>query len=69
MVDTGKRPYRKHKCNQGHEWIAQVVLSSFTPSISGERKQYCPQCEQMAVSSSPWINEDGTPYPFQGLRK
>lgn len=35
---------RERECSCGHRWMAPVVLSEFTPNLSGEATARCPKC-------------------------
>jgi len=58
-------PYRKHSCwNCDKDWIVKVELNKTTINLSGEKTQYCPECNQKSSIASNWIQSNNNPYPF-----
>lgn len=45
---------RDHEClSCHHEWTAPVVLSKFSPNLSGEATVWCPRCNSRTIMSLP----------------
>jgi hypothetical protein len=43
---------RQRECMTcGHSWTSRVELSDYTQKLSGESKQWCPECSSAGVIS------------------
>lgn len=46
--------FRRHECwSCGRVWVSPVRLSRHTENVSGEAREYCPDCGKRADCSSP----------------
>jgi hypothetical protein len=65
IVKTMPDAYRNYEChNCNSTWIAKVELDKNTINLSGEKTEYCPNCNKKPFYASAWIQSNGNPFPF-----
>lgn len=58
-------PYRKYSCwNCDIEWTAKIEMDKNSIHLSGEKSQYCPNCNKIFSAATQWVTIDGNPFPF-----
>jgi len=55
LATPTKRLVRDRECHTcKHTWTSSVKMAAFSPNVSGEATEHCPECDSRDVDSSPW---------------
>jgi DNA-directed RNA polymerase subunit M/transcription elongation factor TFIIS len=65
-MSADRKYARKRECMScGHVWHSPCVFAPYTPNLSGERTEQCPECNSRGICSYPAYEiETGLPPEF-----